>query len=201
MRVLVAAEEATVRERALAAADAVGGFDVDTFDAPAFLTRDGAVGDRVLVLVPFHPGDPETVQGLRALNGHSAEMNIAVMAQSPNFETANRALLLGACGVLDIELCDQALGHALRMLLMGNCILAYRGDKPTLPLRETTPLSDREQQVLRGICDGLQNKEIAHLYQIKEVTVKMHVRAIIRKLNARNRTHAAMLARDNGLAY
>ncbi|MZR14372.1 hypothetical protein GQE99_15240 [Maritimibacter sp. DP07] len=60
-------------------------------------------------------------------------------------------------------------------------------------------LSERELQVLEGICDGLQNKEIAHNFDIKEVTVKMHVRAIIRKLDAKNRTHAAMIARDTGV--
>ncbi len=60
----------------------------------------------------------------------------------------------------------------------------------------TSQLSDRELQVLAGICNGMQNKEIAHDFNVQEVTVKMHVRAIIRKLGARNRTHAAMLARD-----
>ena len=60
-------------------------------------------------------------------------------------------------------------------------------------------LSDRELQVLAGVCKGLQNKEIAHDFNIKEVTVKMHVRAVIRKLDAKNRTHAAMIARDLGL--
>jgi two-component system nitrate/nitrite response regulator NarL len=53
--------------------------------------------------------------------------------------------------------------------------------------------------VLRGICDGKSNKEIARDCSLQEVTVKMHVKTLSRKLGARNRTHAAMIARDRCL--
>jgi DNA-binding NarL/FixJ family response regulator len=53
--------------------------------------------------------------------------------------------------------------------------------------------------VLRGICAGQSNKEIARVLDLQEVTVKLHVKTMSRKLGAKNRTHAAMLARDRKL--
>jgi DNA-binding NarL/FixJ family response regulator len=61
-------------------------------------------------------------------------------------------------------------------------------------------LTPRETDVLVGISEGKSNKEIARDLDIQEVTVKLHLKTMSRKLNARNRTHAAMLARDMGLA-
>ena len=60
-------------------------------------------------------------------------------------------------------------------------------------------LTSRESQVLRGLCSGMSNKEIAQLYDLQEVTVKLHVKTLCRKLQAKNRTHAAMIARDANL--
>lgn len=53
--------------------------------------------------------------------------------------------------------------------------------------------------MLRGICAGKSNKEIARDLALQEVTVKLHVKTLSRKLDARNRTHAAMIARSEGL--
>jgi DNA-binding NarL/FixJ family response regulator len=60
-------------------------------------------------------------------------------------------------------------------------------------------LTRRETDVLLGLCDGKTNKEIARELELQEVTVKLHVKTMSRKLGARNRTHAAMIARNAGL--
>ncbi|MFN7596749.1 MAG: response regulator transcription factor, partial [Cereibacter sp.] len=57
----------------------------------------------------------------------------------------------------------------------------------------------REMDVLRRLCRGMANKEIARELDLQEVTVKLHVKTLYRKINARNRTHAAMIAREAGL--
>ena len=61
-------------------------------------------------------------------------------------------------------------------------------------------MGGREVDVLRGLCRGLSNKEIARDLDLQEVTVKLHVKTLSRKLDARNRTHAAMIARSAGLS-
>ena len=60
-------------------------------------------------------------------------------------------------------------------------------------------LTDRERDVLHGICQGLSNKEIARDHDLHEATIKLHAQTLCRKLGARNRTHAAMIARDRNL--
>ena len=59
-------------------------------------------------------------------------------------------------------------------------------------------LTPREKQVLGGLCGGLANKEIARELDLQEVTVKLHVKTVCRNLVARNRTHAAMIAKEAG---
>ncbi len=55
-------------------------------------------------------------------------------------------------------------------------------------------LTSREKEVLKFICQGYNNIEIANFLFISKHTVKVHVKAIIKKLNCRNRTEAAYIA-------
>lgn len=143
--------------------------------------------------------------GLSGLNGiqtvHAALGARALGALVPNAscELAKRVVASGARGVLPPNLSSTGMSHAIELLVNGEIFVMF--DHRFLPNAPATAnvLSERELQVLHGICGGGQNKEIAHDFGIREVTVKMHVRAIIRKLGARNRTHAAMIAKDLGL--
>ena len=60
--------------------------------------------------------------------------------------------------------------------------------------KRVTPLSAREKGVLRGIVQGASNKVIAREIDISEGTVKVHVKAILRKIGVSNRTQAAIWA-------
>ncbi|MBK7217650.1 MAG: response regulator transcription factor [Candidatus Promineofilum sp.] len=70
---------------------------------------------------------------------------------------------------------------------------------PPAPLAE--PLSEREREILRLLAAGDSNKEIAAALYITEGTVKNHVTNILGKLDARDRTQAALRARELGLIY
>ena len=59
------------------------------------------------------------------------------------------------------------------------------------------PLTKREIQILSHIANGSTNKQIAHTLGISEQTIKNHVSAILRKLNANDRAHAVALAVHN----
>ncbi|MFO7170863.1 MAG: response regulator transcription factor [Chloroflexota bacterium] len=67
------------------------------------------------------------------------------------------------------------------------------------PQPEYEPLSERELEVLRLIGDGLSNRDIGDRLALAEGTVKNYVSTILAKLHAANRTHAARLAREQGL--
>jgi two-component system, NarL family, nitrate/nitrite response regulator NarL len=68
------------------------------------------------------------------------------------------------------------------------------------PLRNHPGLSEREAQILDGLVKGQANKVIARTIEIAEATVKAHVKAILRKIRANNRTQAAIWALANGYA-
>ena len=60
-----------------------------------------------------------------------------------------------------------------------------------------TPLTHREIQILSYIANGNTNKEVAHILGISDQTIKNHVSAILRKLNANDRAHAVAMAIQN----
>jgi DNA-binding NarL/FixJ family response regulator len=63
----------------------------------------------------------------------------------------------------------------------------------------TTPLTPKEMQIMTHIAEGNSNKRIANILGISEQTIKNHVSAILRKLNANDRAHAVFIAIRNGL--
>jgi two-component system, NarL family, nitrate/nitrite response regulator NarL len=79
------------------------------------------------------------------------------------------------------------------------CALASTANGGAEPRREATEygelgLSLREQEILNCLVAGLSNKMIARELRIAEATVKVHLKALLRKLNANNRTQAAVWA-------
>ena len=63
--------------------------------------------------------------------------------------------------------------------------------------RDVPSLSRRETHILRALMQGASNKTIALKLVITESTVKVHMKAILRKLRLQNRTQAAIWARDH----
>jgi two-component system, NarL family, response regulator len=70
---------------------------------------------------------------------------------------------------------------------------------PTEVSGRAAALTEREQEVLQWIARGASNPEIGQHLHISSGTVRVHVHAILRKLGASDRTHAAVLALDQGL--
>ncbi len=73
----------------------------------------------------------------------------------------------------------------------------FRGFRKTME-GIAAPLTKRETQILTYVAEGNTNKEIAHILSISEQTIKNHVSAILRKLNANDRAHAVTLALQSG---
>src|SRR6185437_5415304 len=77
-----------------------------------------------------------------------------------------------------------------------------KNDNETILVREiddpAPQLSPREKSILRCLIEGDSNKAIARKMDIAEATVKVHVKAILRKIRVHNRTQAAIWAINNG---
>nr|WP_281502740.1 response regulator transcription factor [Aliiroseovarius sp. F47248L] len=123
---------------------------------------------------------------------------VLLLMHTPSLSIARQALRLGVTGCIPAHLSNSDLKAALTLSNGRNHLIVLPHGSMTKSSNEGL-LSRREEQILALLCDGQQNKEIAHTFGIQEVTVKMHMRSVIRKLGARNRTHAAMIARDRGM--
>lgn len=154
-----------------------------------------------VMLLDFDLPQLSGVRGIRTARALLQEKPLGVLLVGAPLELARRLLAAGADAILPTSVAadDVSLRAAVSLLQAGQTFVAFPPDLRREPNRGPQDLSERELQVLQGLCDGLQNKEIAHVFGIQEVTAKMHVRAIIRKLGVRNRTQAAVVARDLGI--
>ncbi|MGQ0840613.1 LuxR C-terminal-related transcriptional regulator [Actinokineospora sp.] len=82
---------------------------------------------------------------------------------------------------------------------LAQTVAVPRGRLIQVPDNTKQPLSRREFQVLQLIADGLENQAIAKILYVSVETVRTHVKAILRKLAARDRTHAVAVAFRSGV--
>ena len=115
-------------------------------------------------------------------------------------EYVGRALRAGAVGYLLKNLPAAELAQAVRLAHAG---VAQFDQTVIAALASGTPASDlltpRETEVLRLISAGATNREIAARLYLSEGTVKNHISRVLSRLGLRDRTQAALYARDNGL--
>ncbi|MDR6199719.1 DNA-binding NarL/FixJ family response regulator [Microbacterium sp. SORGH_AS428] len=124
------------------------------------------------------------------------------------------ALDAGASGFLLKNAGPEELTAAVRVVAGGDALLAPEVTRRVIarfansavsasapePLPVSSPLTEREEEVLRLMADALSNGEIAERLYIGEATVKTHVSNVLAKLGARDRVQAVVLAHRHGLA-
>ncbi|MEU7785329.1 response regulator transcription factor [Amycolatopsis sp. NPDC049159] len=147
----------------------------------------------------------------RLRRAHPAVQVIALTTFDDD-EDVFAALRAGAVGYLLKDVSSARLIEAVRAAARGESVLqpsvaakvvarfAQLADAPEpRPQPLVVPLSDRELEVLRLLSGGRSNREIATTLFLAEGTVKNHVTNLLGKLGARDRTQAALRARDLGL--
>ncbi|EAQ01077.1 DNA-binding response regulator, LuxR family protein [Pseudooceanicola batsensis HTCC2597] len=147
-----------------------------------------------LVLLDYRMPGMEAFDGLRLIRRAFPDVPVALISGAASPEVARQAMGFGASGFLPKTLAPDELIRAVDRLVAGGTFLPDEA-----VARMSFSLTPREVEVVRGIAAGYSNKEIARELGVQEVTVKLHVKTLSRKLEARNRTHAAMRARDLGL--
>jgi two-component system nitrate/nitrite response regulator NarL len=85
-------------------------------------------------------------------------------------------------------------GSYVSPTLAARILNAMRAPKSTNPLED---LSKREEDILRLVAEGKSNKEVGLTLDLQEKTVKHYMTAILQKLHVRNRTEAALIAREH----
>jgi two-component system nitrate/nitrite response regulator NarL len=150
-------------------------------------------------------------RGIAYLRKRFSESIVVVLSERYSHGHMLNALRAGACGYLMDHISCEALIKSVELISLGEHMfpaqaveLLYREGSLEAPEKQAiTPspqaLSSREVEVLRCLGQGKANKVIARERGISEATVKVHVKAILRKIQVKNRTEAALWARDHGL--
>lgn len=147
---------------------------------------------------------------LRQLQQEGFGRPIAMLTTSSDERDLVEALRNGARGYLLKDMEPDELVVALRDIVMGKTVVApnlthvlarvVKGDTPPDP--ESSPidgLTPRETEILGLLAEGQSNKVIARNLGISDGTVKLHVKAILRKLGIHSRVEAAVMAVEHGL--
>lgn len=203
MRVLIADDHDLVRDTLKAFLDAEGPFQTDTvasFDEAEARVKAGEVYD--LVLLDYSMPGMAGLDGLKRMQAHEGAPRVAIISGTANRDIAEEMLANGAAGFLPKTLSAKSLVNAVRFMAMGEQyapldFMRAAEEAPAHPLADQ--LSKREMEVLEGLTQGKSNKEIARDLDIREPTVKLHMKTLYRKIGASNRTQAAIIAKDAGL--
>ena len=138
---------------------------------------------------------------------------VIVLSSDPNDEELFEVIKTAAAGCLSKRANAAELAGTIRRAYSGeypineslmtrprvarHVLDQFRGLTKTLE-GVAAPLTKRETEILTYVAEGNSNKEIAHILSISEQTIKNHVSAILRKLNANDRAHAVALALHSG---
>jgi len=147
---------------------------------------------------------------LRRLRAADQTMPVAMLTTSDEERDLINSLQAGAQGYLLKDMEPDELIAALEDMLAGKTVVAKEltgalakavsGDSPVVePKRAFSDLTPREQQILCHVAEGQSNKTIARELGISDGTVKLHVKAILRKLNVHSRVEAAVIAVEENL--
>jgi two-component system nitrate/nitrite response regulator NarL len=174
--------------------------------------------DLDLILLDLALPDMDGLSVLPELRGLAPATPLVILSASENHPDVQCALDAGAAGYIVKSCSSHEMITALRLVLAGDVyipptLLAALEILPSPPAPSTsvqiTPvpveeggeggLTPRQVEVLRLMGQGLSNKSIGKRLDLAEGTVKLHVTAVLRVLNASNRTQAVIEASRRGL--
>jgi DNA-binding NarL/FixJ family response regulator len=150
---------------------------------------------RVTVLMDLEMRD---VSGIDAITAIQAEFpQIRMLTSHGSDVQMLRPLNTGAVGYLLKDGPGKELRDAMRRIYTEHCVVPTVAQRLLEPKVDT--LSERESEVLMSVAAGNSNKIVADKLSISEETVKTHMRSILSKLGANDRTHAVTIAVKRGV--
>jgi DNA-binding NarL/FixJ family response regulator len=180
---------------------------VPRLDQPERLRHYGRIDLAVVSIGSFLASDPIVAGTLDRLQEMMPEVPQIVVSDQENLRAVAEAIRRGVRGYIPTSLDSHVVVEALRFVQAGGTFVPASAliNAATAPATEAAAgahvasspalgFTQREREVLGHLRQGKPNKIIAHELRMQESTVKVHVRRIMKKLNATNRTQAAFLA-------
>lgn len=179
-------------------------------DALETMDRDGSVE---IVLVDYDLPGLGGVEGLERLRSRHPTVPCAIFSGSEDVELASSALASGAAGFIPKSMSAPAFFHAIKLMQVGEKFIPaglYENianqasvnrvnEESAESFVARTGLSPRETDVLRALVKGISNRQIGQELGVEEVTIKLHLRRVYKKVGVANRTQAVKLAMANGI--
>lgn len=209
IRILIADDHAIVREglRALLATEPDLELVAEATDGLQAVTKARALKPDVILLDLMMPR-MDGVEAITEIKKDWAEARIIVLTSFSDDEKVFSAIRSGALGYLLKDSSPQDLLNAIHTVANGEGFLSPTiaskvmreiNQPPKLPPTKD-PLTERENEILQLVAQGLTNDQIAEKLVVSERTVRTHVSNILAKLQLANRTQAALYALKEGLA-
>jgi DNA-binding NarL/FixJ family response regulator len=153
----------------------------------------------MIVLMDLLLPDIEGWEVIKQVCADSSETAFIVLTTLVGDEEIYRALEAGARGYLFKDMARKQLVLAIRAVANGKRYIPPEVGTRIAESLPRTALTTREIEVLQGIAAGLRNKEIAHQLGVSESTVNAHMKHILEKLQAFDRTQAVTTALRRGI--
>ncbi len=199
MKILLADDHDLVRDTLAAFLEIEPDLGVRTVanltDALAIVGEEGAFE---LVLLDYTMPGMDGLSGLAKMIAANGGKPVAILSGTADRNIAEQAIKAGAVGFVPKTLAAKSIVSAVKFMASGE-VFAPFGFMHRDEVDGNSAITKRERDVLMGLTAGKSNKEIAIELDLQEVTIKLHVKTLCRKLGAKNRTQAAMIARDRRL--
>lgn len=199
VRVLVVDDQELVREGIASLLGIQPGVEVIGTAADGAAAVDLAASADVVLMDVRMPG-MDGVTATAAVLDRSPSCKVVMLSTFDDDEYIVQAMRAGAAGYLLKNLPAAELAAAVRLACSGVAQFdATITRRLAAALPDPGPLTPRETDVLRLVAAGATNKEIAARLYLSEGTIKNHISRILQRLGLRDRTQAALYARDNDL--
>ena len=152
-----------------------------------------------ITLMDLRMPEMNGIDAIGAIRGEFLDARIIVLTTHPGDVQVSRALKAGARGYLLKGMLRKELSETIRAVHAGHKRLSSEAAAEIAEHAIDDVLTPREIDVLRLVAAGNANKEIGAQLSLTEVTVKTHVKNILAKLGANDRTHAVTIALKRGI--
>ena len=152
-----------------------------------------------IVLLDLRMPKKDGIEVIRDLTLRTPKPRIIVLTTFQSTEDIRLALKAGAHGYLLKEAEPVQLREAIRRVFAGEVVLADGLSGKVAACLAEPELRPREKEVLRWLCSGESNKEIAQKIYLSESSVKFYIKSLCKKLGAAGRTAVVGIAIRRGL--